>query len=72
MALHFVELDFNATGDRVFSVLINGVDVFRDFDIIDEVGQRLSWLTVGACWIYAPSATRTYLYHVCMHGPSEC
>ena len=36
--LHFAETTFNATGKRVFNVMINGKQVLSDFDVFQESG----------------------------------
>jgi fibronectin type 3 domain-containing protein len=38
--LHFVELSFTASGDRVFNVAINGTSVLSNFDIFAQVGEN--------------------------------
>jgi len=38
--LHFVELSFTASGQRVFNVAINGTSVLSNFDIFAQVGQN--------------------------------
>ncbi|BDA51169.1 probable receptor-like protein kinase At1g30570 at N-terminal half [Coccomyxa sp. Obi] len=40
LALHFAELDFDAAGGRVFTVLVNGEAVLADFDIFFEAGAK--------------------------------
>ncbi len=38
--LHFVELSFTASGQRVFNVAINGTSVLSNFDIFSQVGEN--------------------------------
>ena len=38
--LHFVELSFTASGQRIFNVAINGTSVLANFDIFAQVGQN--------------------------------
>ena len=38
--LHFVELSFTASGQRVFNVAINGTSVLSNFDIFAQVGEN--------------------------------
>ncbi len=38
--LHFVELSFTASGQRVFNVAINGTSVLSSFDIFAQVGEN--------------------------------
>jgi fibronectin type 3 domain-containing protein len=38
--LHFVELTFTASGQRVFNVAINGTSVLSNFDIYSQVGEN--------------------------------
>jgi fibronectin type 3 domain-containing protein len=38
--LHFVELSFTASGQRVFNVAINGTSVLSSFDIFAKVGEN--------------------------------
>ncbi len=44
LVLHFAELYFEAAGDRVFTVLVNGEAVLADFDILFEAGAVLGRL----------------------------